>query len=95
MRCLLSILSLFMPRLVMVIIWLFTSWFSVAFQTILWPILGFIFMPYTTLAYMATMINNNHTVSGGWLVLIVFAVLVDLAHHGMFSRRRAWRRQGM
>jgi hypothetical protein len=93
MRCLTAILALFFPRLAMVVIWLCTSWFSIAYQTILWPILGFIFMPYTTLAYMAAMINNHHAVSGGWLALVIFAVLVDLAHHGMFTRKRSWQRR--
>ena len=35
-------------------------------------------MPYTTLAYLAAMINNNNHVNGGWLFLVVIAVLVDV-----------------
>jgi hypothetical protein len=35
-------------------------------------------MPYTTLAYMAAMLNNDGNVSGGWIVLVVVAVLFDL-----------------
>jgi hypothetical protein len=93
MRCLTVIFSLFFPRLAMVAIWLCTSWFSIAFNGILWPILGFIFMPYTTLAYMAAMINNHHSASGLWLVLVVFAALVDIGGHGHFTRRRAWKQE--
>jgi len=58
-------------------IFLFTNWFSQAYSTVIWPILGFIFMPYTTLAYLAAMLNNNHQITGGWIVLIVVAVFID------------------
>jgi hypothetical protein len=93
MPCLAIVFAVFFPRLVMIVIWLCTSWFTVAFKTALWPLLGFVFMPYTTLAYMAAMLNNNHTVSGLWLVLIIIAALVDLGGHGHLTRRRAWQRQ--
>ena len=47
----------------------------------LWPVLGFLFMPYTTLAYMAAVLNVG-SVEGWWLALVIAAVLVDLAHWG-------------
>jgi hypothetical protein len=92
MPCLLIIFSVFFPRLIMICIALFTNWFRAAFQTALWPLLGFLFMPYTTLAYMAAMLNNNHNASGGWLALIIVAALVDLGGQGgsaRTSRRRS------
>lgn len=93
MPCLVVILAVFFPRLVMVLIALFTNWFHAAFNTVLWPLLGFLFMPYTTLAYMVAMLNNNHSVSGGWLVLVIVAALLDLGGQGHSARRRRWRRQ--
>lgn len=88
MPCLIPIFAVFFPRIVMIAIAIFTNWFSAAFNTILWPILGFLLMPYTTLAYMAAMLNNHHSVNGGWLVLVVIAVLVDLGGQGGSARRR-------
>jgi len=85
MGCLLTIVALMMPRLVMFFIWLLTGWFGRAFDTVVWPVLGFLFMPYTTLAYMAAMLNH-HSVSGGWLALVIAGVLVDLGHWGGASR---------
>ena len=82
MGCLITILALAVPRVAMVFIFLLTNWFSRVYETVLWPVLGFVFLPYTTLAYMAAMLNNAGHVSGGWLVLVVLAVLVDISHWG-------------
>ena len=51
------------------------------------PLLGFFFMPYTTLAYMAAILNGGG-VYGSWLVLLVLAVLVDVSHWGWGARTR-------
>jgi hypothetical protein len=76
--CLLVILSAMMPRLVIIVIAIATNWISMAYETTIWPLLGWLFMPFTTLAYMAAMLNNNHEVSGGWIILMIVAVLMDL-----------------
>lgn len=88
MPCLIPIFAVFFPRIVMIAIAIFTHWFTAAFDTALWPVLGFLFMPYTTLAYMAAMLNNNHSVSGGWLALVIVATLVDIGGQGGSARRR-------
>jgi hypothetical protein len=87
MGCLLPIIAIFVPRVVMFFIFLLTNWFTQAYQTMIWPLLGFLFMPYTTLAYMAAMLNNNHQLSGAWIVLVVVAVFFDLGGQGHSSRR--------
>jgi hypothetical protein len=71
----------------MVFIWLLTDWFSQAFETALWPLLGFLFMPFTTLAWMAAMLNNNHQLSGWWVALFIVAVVADLGGTGRAARR--------
>ncbi len=90
MPCALVVLALLVPRVVMFFIWLLTTWFDV-FQSWWVPLLGFLFMPYTTLAYMAAMLNNNHTVNGLWLALIVIAAIVDVGHWG--GSGRTWKRR--
>jgi len=76
MPCLLGCLAIFFPRLVIVLVWLFSHYLDV-YQTRIWPFLGFLFMPVTTLAY-ALAINSNGRLDGIYLVIFVFAVLVDL-----------------
>lgn len=82
MGCLLVVLSLIVPRIALVLLFLFTRWFQVVFDTWIWPLLGFVFLPYTTLAYMATVLNTGGPITPGWLILIILAVLADLSHYG-------------
>ncbi len=82
MGCILALIALALPRVLMVFIVLLTDAFARAFETRLWPILGFLFMPYTTLAYMAAMRYNAHTLADGWLALFIAAVILDAGHWG-------------
>ena len=77
MPCLIGCLALSAPRFAIVLVVLFSNYIGRAYQTTLWPLLGFFFMPLTTLAY-AWAINSQGSVSGGYLVVVVIAVLMDL-----------------
>ena len=77
MPCLVGILAFFFPRLAIVAVVIFSDYLGAAYQTVLWPLLGFLFMPLTTLAY-AWAINANGSVSGGYLVIVILTVLMDL-----------------
>ncbi|MBE0476111.1 MAG: hypothetical protein IBX62_03320 [Coriobacteriia bacterium] len=87
--CILALLALVTPRLVLVILWLATDYLSRAFDTWVWPLLGFFFLPLTTLA-AAWSINTYGGVRGLGLVAVVLGVLVDLGILGGSegSRRR-------
>jgi hypothetical protein len=90
MPCLLGVLAFFTPRIVLALLWLFGGgYLGRAYQTVIWPVLGFLVMPLTTLAYAFGM-NSNGSVSGFYLVLVVIAVLVDLGiiGGGEASRRK-------
>jgi hypothetical protein len=93
MGCLLPLVAVFIPRVVMFFIFLLTNWFATAYETVIWPLLGFFFMPYTTLAYMAAMLNNEHQINGGWLVLVIVAVFFDLGAHERTARPVYYRRK--
>lgn len=90
MGCVFAVIALAVPRVLMFFILILTHWFGQAFATRVWPILGFVFMPYTTLAYMAAMLNNNHALSGWWLALFIAAIVVDSGHWG--GGGFAWRK---
>lgn len=80
MGTVLTIIAMAAPRVLMFFIWAMTDWFDRSFTTELWPILGLLFMPCTTLAYMAGMLKNDHSITGVWLVLLVAGVIADSLH---------------
>ena len=87
MGCILLLLSAFAPRLVLVLLWLFGgNYLSAPFSTWILPLLGFFFLPFTTLAYAFAWNQNGGDVGGVWIVLIVIAVLMDLGHIGGSAR---------
>jgi len=86
-HCLLGILGFLAPRIVIVVLVLTSDYLGRAYQTLLWPLLGFLFMPLTTLAY-AWARNTYGSVQGLGLVVVVLAVLFDLGLLGRAARRR-------
>jgi hypothetical protein len=87
MPCLVGCLALAMPRFAIVLVVVFSDYIGRAYQTFLWPFIGFLFMPLTTLAY-AWAINSRGSVAGFHLVVLVLAVLIDLGLIGGSASRR-------
>ena len=81
-----AIVGLIFPRLAAAFLYFFTSWFDAIFQTWYWPILGFIFAPYTMLWY--SVVANWY--GGQWdtlqLVILAIAVLFDLGSGGKTAK---------
>lgn len=77
MPCLIVALALVAPRVGIALLWLFTTYFKGVFETKLWPVLGFLFMPVTMLWYSFVV----KFLGGNWGVLawigLVIAILVD------------------
>ena len=91
MGCLVGCIAAIFPRLAITLVFLFSGYLGRAYETAIWPILGFLFMPFTTLAY-AWAVNTNGTVTGIYLVVVVIAVLADLGSngHGASEGRKKW-----
>lgn len=87
MPCFIGCLALGTPRLAIVLVVIFSDYIGRAYDTMLWPLLGFFFMPMTTLVY-AWAINARGSVDGIHLVVLVLAVLLDLGLIGGSSRAR-------
>jgi hypothetical protein len=90
MHCCIGCLALAAPRMAIVLVVVFSDFIGRAYDSPLWPLLGFFFMPLTTLAY-AWAINTRGSVDGVQLVVVVIAVLVDLGLIGGSSKTR-WKR---
>ncbi len=90
MPCLIALLAIPLPRLAIILVVIFSDYIGTAYSTFLWPLLGFIFMPVTTLAY-AWAIHSSGSVAGVQLVIVVLAVLIDLGIIGGASHQQVRR----
>jgi hypothetical protein len=90
MGCLLALLAGFAPRIVLVLLWIFSNLVDRAFSGFLIPLLGLIFFPYATLFYVLAYNPVTHGLhSLGW-VFVIIGFIFDLGHWagGGASRRR-------
>ncbi|MGD9690684.1 MAG: hypothetical protein AB7K52_13450 [Phycisphaerales bacterium] len=87
MPCLLTLLAFISPRLVIVLLAIFSDYLGRAYGTVVWPIVGFFLAPTTTLA-VAFSINQSGGVQGWYIVLVAMAVLFDLSAYGGTERIR-------
>jgi hypothetical protein len=88
--CLIALLLFLGPRVVLVLAWLLTNWYR-AFDSTLIALLGFIVLPWTSLAWMYTYFHNRGALSGGYVVLIIVAAVCDLGAYGGGRHYREWR----
>ena len=90
MGCIVFLLLLAFPRISLVLLFLFTSFLERAYHGYLLPLLGFIFLPLTTIVY-AWMVNSNYPISGVYLIIIIVAVIIDIGGlgGGAYHRRRS------
>ena len=89
MPCLLIVLLVAFPRIALVVVFFFSTYLQRAYHGVLLPILGFVFLPLTTLVY-AWLVNSNLPVTGVNLVILIIAVMIDIGGWGgeEYHRRR-------
>jgi hypothetical protein len=85
--CLFALLAAAAPRLALVLLWLFTGLIGRAFDSFIIPLLGFIFLPLTTVVYVLAYPGGLTTFE--WILLVI-GVLIDLGSYGggAYGRRR-------
>jgi hypothetical protein len=91
MPCLILILFVAFPRIALALIFFTSNYLQRAYHNLLIPLLGFIFLPLTTLAY-AWMTNTHQAIAGINLIILIVAVIVDLGGlggGGVYHRRRS------
>lgn len=76
MPCLLLIVVLAFPRVILALLFFFSPYLQRAYQGMLIPLLGFFFLPITTLVY-AWMVNNHMAIAGANLLILVIAAVID------------------
>jgi hypothetical protein len=76
--CLFVMIAALSPRLGLLILWLFTPFVNRVFgDEWWWPLLGLVFVPFTTMMYVLVAAPLGPTNFWGWL-MVVFGLLIDL-----------------
>ncbi|MCJ7535989.1 MAG: hypothetical protein WA997_03500 [Anaerolineales bacterium] len=94
--CLLTGILSLAPRLVLLFVWLFSDRIGTVFEGFLIPLLGFIFLPFTTLAYLLVW-NAQSGVSGAAWLLVAGGLLFDIGTYalsGYANRLRIYTSEG-
>jgi len=89
MCCFFTSLVLFGPRLAILVWWLVNQarW-QLAFDSFIWPLLGFIFAPWTTIMYVLVFPGGVNGFDWIWLGLGVLADLGSYVGGGYGNRDR-------
>lgn len=87
MPILVTLLALLAPRLIIALLYLFSGWFNGVFVNgIIWPILGFLFFPFTMLWFSAV----QNWSGGEWtvvnIIVMVIAVFMDLGGYSTLKK---------
>src|ERR1700676_4215763 len=89
--CFLLLVILLFPRVALVLMWLFSTYLQRAFHGgLVLPVLGFIFLPLTTIVY-AWELNSGMPTAGVNLVWLLVAVVIDLGGLGGGAHRQSRR----
>ena len=88
MPCLLLILFAAFPRIALALLFFFSNYITQAYHGLILPVLGFLFLPLTTLAY-AWMVNTRLPTTGANLLILIIAVVIDVGglSGGEYHRR--------
>ena len=77
MPCLLVLLILAFPRIVLAVMFFTSNYLQRAYHDLIIPILGFFFLPLTTLVY-AWLVNSHYPIEGINVIYLVVAVIIDV-----------------
>jgi len=75
--CLLAFAAAFAPRLVLIIMWIVGPRINAAFSSWIWPLLGLIFLPYTTIMFVLVWSPVTGVYGWDW-VWIALGVWMDV-----------------
>ena len=73
--CLLAIGAAFAPRLIFIIMWIFGERINIVFDNWICPLLGVIFVPYTTIMYVLVWTPGVGIAGWDWLWIFLGLVL--------------------
>jgi hypothetical protein len=90
--CLVALLLFAGPRVALVFGWLLSNWFDAIDSTIV-ALLGFAFLPWTTLAWMFVFFHHHGDIGNGYILPLAAGLILDVGTYGgsQASRQRQLR----
>lgn len=89
MGCLFVMFGGLFPRLALLILWIARpALVDTAFSTFIFPLLGIIFLPFTTLIYVIVYIPGVGLTGWGFF-WVILALLLDISHWGASYTQRS------
>ena len=86
--CLLALIGSVFPRIALLLMWIFTNYVDRAFSSLIWPLLGLIFLPFITITFCLVYSPLAHGVVGAKWIWVALGLLLDSVSSGS----GAWRR---
>lgn len=87
MGCLIFLLAVLSARIALIFMWIFTNLVDRAFDSFIVPLLGVIFLPWTTLAYVVLWSPRGGVEGWEWIV-VGLGLVVDVGSYGRGAIRR-------
>ena len=87
MGCLFVLLGAAFPRVMLIAWWLARpDRVDQVFSTVIWPVLGIVFLPFATLMYVLLYLPGDGVTGADW-GWVAFAAVLDLMHWGLSARQ--------
>ena len=80
--CLLAAVGSFFPRIALLLMWIFTNYVDRAFSGFLLPLVGLIFLPFTTIMFCLVYSPAAGGVVGANWIWVALGLLLDISSYG-------------
>ena len=84
--CLLAFTAALAPRVVLILAWIFSNRWDLVWNTWIWPLLGIVFLPYTTIMYL--LVWSPTGIQGFDWMWIILGVILDIMKWGQIANNR-------
>ena len=76
--CILAVVGSFSPRIALLLMWVFTDYVTRAFDSFIWPLVGIIFLPFTTIMFCLVYSPLAGGVVGANWIWVFLGLLLDI-----------------
>jgi hypothetical protein len=87
--CVFALIIMLSPRLGIALLWIFTDYVQRAFEGWVLPLLGLIFLPWTTLMYLLVAAPIGSISFWGWL-FVGLGVILDISGYAQSAANRRY-----